>query len=149
MYHPRFRALALTVLATLFLSLSACDELTGNGSGNETDTEHDTALVGQWIAISGLITDASNPQNTHDIILEDGGMMVVSFDADGAVLRNEYDPEAGQMIDEPGTWFTEGTHLIVHWSSQPGPDTVTYAINGGYVAVNLGEEDITYSRLGA
>lgn len=145
MLRLRLGAPALMVLSTLFVAVSACDELTDNGSGNENETEHDAALVGQWIAISGLVTDANNAQNTHDIILEDGGMMVVSFDADGTVLRNEYDPEAGQMFDEPGTWFTDGTRLVVHWNSEPGPDTVTYAITGGYVVVNLGEEDVDFN----
>lgn len=145
MHRLRLGAPALIALATLFLAVTACDELTSSGGGNETETEHDAALVGQWIAVSGLITDASNSQNTHDIILQDGGMMVVTFDADGTVLMNEYDPDSGQMVDDPGTWFTDGTLLVVDWQSEPGPDTVTYAINGGYVVVNLGEEDVDFN----
>ncbi len=144
MHRHRLGATALIALATLFLAVSACDELTSS-DGNGNEDSHDPALVGQWIAMSGLITDAANAQNTHDIILDDGGMLVVTFDADGSVLQNEYDPDSGQMVDDPGTWFTDGNQLILDWQSETGLDTVTYTITGGHVVVNVGPEDVDFN----
>lgn len=147
MHKLRNRAPALTALFTLFLAVSACDEILGTNSEDDTPG-NDSALVGSWVAVSGLITDATNPANTFDMITDGEGFLTVSFNENGAVVTQEYDPEDGSMGGDSGTWTTDGGLLIFDWSSETELDTVSYQRTGGHIVVDAGTEDMDFDNDG-
>lgn len=144
MLRLRFRAPALLLFVTLFLALPACDELTGDGDGDD-EPQHDPALVGEWVAVSALYTSAANSSQHFDGILQGGGFMLLVLDEDGTVTLTEYDQGSRAMLEDGGTWYTDANQLIIDWVSEPEPQTVTYQITGGFVVVDVGEEDFDFN----
>ncbi len=143
MFRLPYRAPTLLLLATLSLALPACDEVTGND--DDPEKAHDPALVGDWVAISALYTNMANSAQHFDGIREAGGFTRVTFEEDGIVALTEYDTWIHEMVEDNGTWYTDGSSLVIDWDSDPGSDTVTYHMSGDHVVVDIGEEDIDFN----
>lgn len=132
MRSSRIQALALAALVGL--GVTGCDELT-----QLTEGEQDSDLIGEWVAVSALLTNADGPGQV-DLITDVGAFTGVTFHEAGAIAVAEYDPVAGELYEAGGTWSTSGNELTIHWDDEDEPETVTYQFDdAGHLIVMLPE----------
>lgn len=141
MQRFRTRALMVGALTVFAVTFSGCDEIL-----NDLDTELDPDLVGEWIALSGTLTNAANSAQSVDMVSDFGAFLAITFNDDGTVAVVEYDPEGGAFGQDGGTWSTSGDELTIHWTGDAEAETVTYQFNtAGHIIVNVGEEDFDFN----
>ncbi len=140
------RLCTLGLAALIAVAAPACDDLVDaiengeNGNGENGVRELDTALFGEWLAISDVLVNAADASQEIDVIAELGVFVHVTVADDSTIAITEYWPDEG-FHEIAGTWFTSGSDLVVEFEGED-PDTVTYQVTGdNRLVIGLGGTD--------